>query len=320
MARAARILEKIRKDHVTGASVLAGEAAACLLAFLDERRQAPPARVMDGLVEMGCALVAAQPGNGPIFNLVNSLLLRLEQEPNISKDATDMLHVARGHLTAWLQASHLAMAEIAAAVGALIKDGDIVFTHSYSSSVLAGLRKAKAADRRFKVIVTESRPLSEGREMAKQLAALGLPVTVIIDAAAPALVGESDLVVVGADMVTGEFIVNKVGTQAVALAAQHAHIPLYAVSELSKCIPSACAQGFGVERAPDQVWSRPARGVRVRNIYFEAVPLDLLTGLVTELGVMGTPDVRLYIGKELAPARVAPCLLSGPLRPPPASE
>ncbi len=316
MAKAERILEKIRKDHVTGASVLAGEAAACLLAFLDERRQAPPARVMEGLIALGCALVAAQPGNGPIFNLVNSLLLRLEQEPRVGEDATDILHVARGHLSAWLQASHLAMAEIAAAVGALIKDGDIVFTHSYSSSVLAGLRKAKAADRRFKAIVTESRPLFEGREMAKELAALGLPVTVIVDAAAPALVAESNLVLVGADMVTEDFVVNKVGTQAVALGAQQAQIPLYAVSELSKCIPRACARGFAAERPPAQVWNRPARGVAVRNIYLEAVPLSLLAGLVTELGVMRTADVRLYIGEQLGPARVAACLMSEELPPP----
>jgi len=308
MAKAVRILEKIRRDHVSGASVLAGEAATCLRAFLDERRQAPPARVMEGLVQLGCALIAAQPGNGPIFNLVNSLLLRLDKEPKHGEDATELLRVARAHLAGWLQASHIALAEIAASVGALIKDGDIVFTHSYSSSVLAGLKKAKAADRRFKAIVTESRPLFEGRLMAKELAALGLPVTLVVDAAAQLFVAESDLVLVGADMVTEKFVVNKIGTYPIALVARQAQVPVYAVSELSKCIPRAFARGFEVERQPDQVWSRAARGVTVRNIHFEAVPLELLAGVVTEQGVMRTGDVALYITEVLASSGIAPCL------------
>ncbi|MBC7186785.1 MAG: hypothetical protein H5U38_07090 [Calditrichaeota bacterium] len=309
MAKALRILQKIREDHVSGASVLAGEAAACLLAFLDERRQAPPARVMEGLIDLGCALLAAQPGNGPIFNLVNSLLLRLSGEGTEGEDSTELLRVARGHVNSWLQVSHAALCEIAAAAGALIKDGDIVLTHSYSSSVFAGLKQAKAADRRFKAIVTESRPLLEGRLLAKELAALGLPVTLIVDAAAPALVADSNLVLVGADMVTEQFVVNKIGTQAIAVAAQQGEVPVYAVSELSKCLPRALARGFQTERPPRQVWPGAPRSVEVRNIHFEAVPLELFTGVVTEQGVMRPADVRLYVEEELGSGGIAPCLV-----------
>ncbi|MCR4439451.1 MAG: hypothetical protein QHJ34_06685 [bacterium] len=311
MTKALRILQKIREDHVSGASVLAAKAAACFLAFLDERRQVPPARVMEGLIDLGCALLAAQPGNGPIFNLVNSLLLRLSGEVSEGEDSTELLRVARGHVNSWLQVSHVALCEIAAAAGALIKDGDIVLTHSYSSSVLAGLKQAKAADRRFKAIVTESRPLLEGRLLAKELAALGLPVTLLVDAAAPALVADVNLVLVGADMVTEHFIVNKIGTRAIAVAAQQVEVPVFAVSELSKCLPRAHAGGFQAERHPRQVWARAPRRVEVRNINFEAVPLELVTGVVTEQGVMRPADMRLYVEEELASGGIAPCLVQG---------
>ncbi|MDZ7339298.1 MAG: translation initiation factor eIF-2B [candidate division KSB1 bacterium] len=307
MAKALRMLEKIRRDQVSGASVLANEAASCLLAFLEERKGAPPERIREGLVELGCALVTALPGNGPTFNLVNSLLLRMEG----AEESDQLARIARGHITAWLQASQVALREIAATVGALIRDGDTVFTHSYSSSVFAGLKQAKAADRRFRTIVTESRPLLEGRTMARELASLGLPVTLVVDAAAPTLVAESDLVLFGAVMVTEDYIVNKVGTYALALAARHEQIPVYAVSELSKCLPRTLTRGFPTERQPDEVWARAPRTVDVRNFQFEAVPHDLFTGVATEQGVLTTADLRTYIAEELASAGVASVLASG---------
>ncbi len=301
MAKALRILQKIRTDRACGASELGGQAAACLLAFLEEGKGAPPARLKKGLLELGQALIAARPGNGPIFNLVNSLLLRLDRELG----GEPLARVARGHITTWLQASQLALREIAAAVGALISDGDTVLTHSYSSSVFAGLKQAKAADRRFCAIVTESRPMFEGRLLAQELASLGLPVTVIVDAAAPSLVADCDLVLFGAEMVTQDFVVNKIGSYAVALAASHARIPVYAVSELSKCLPRAFIRGFVAEQEPRQVWSRAPRSVRVRNIQFEAVPHELVTGVVTEQGLMTTADIRTYIAEELVAAGIA---------------
>lgn len=147
--------------------------------------------------------------------------------------------------------------------------------------------------------------------MARELASLGLPVTLIVDAAGPALVADCDLVLFGAVMVTEDFVVNKVGTYALALAAQHEQIPVYAVSELSKCLPHAFARGFATERPAHEVWSRAPRTVDVRNTQFEAVPHEFLTGVVTEQGVLSTADLRAYIAEELASKGVALVLAGG---------
>lgn len=56
----------------------------------------------------------------------------------------------------------------------------------------------------------ESRPLCEGVSLANALAAAGVGVTVITDAQAGAFMAEADLVLVGADSLTADAVVNKV--------------------------------------------------------------------------------------------------------------
>lgn len=67
-----------------------------------------------------------------------------------------------------------------------------------------------AGGRRFRAIVCESRPLCEGVSLANALAAAGVQVTVITDAQAGAFMEEADLVLVGADSLTADAVVNKV--------------------------------------------------------------------------------------------------------------
>jgi pSer/pThr/pTyr-binding forkhead associated (FHA) protein len=55
-----------------------------------------------------------------------------------------------------------------------LKDGDVILTHSYSSSVIAILEKAHDQGRHLKVFVTETRPELEGRDVARELVAAGL--------------------------------------------------------------------------------------------------------------------------------------------------
>jgi methylthioribose-1-phosphate isomerase len=122
----------------------------------------------------------------------------------------------------------------------------------------------------------------EGRMLVERYVPRGVEVTLVVDAALAGLVREGDVVLVGADGVQADGrLVNKTGTLGLALAARRAGVPLYAACETFKLshrrrIPLE-------EKDPREVW--PARA-RVVNIYFERVPPDLVTGFVTERGVV----------------------------------
>ena len=135
----------------------------------------------------------------------------------------------------------------------------------------------------------------EGRNLARELAKLGLPVSLITDAAVTPFIAESSLVLLGADLVTESFVVNKVGSFPIALLADRFEIPLYTVSELSKCMRAKVVRDFDVERPQKELWSKIPKGIDVKNVYYEATPLDLFQGVITEQGIMDVEHISAYI-------------------------
>src|SRR5688572_7555643 len=108
------------------------------------------------------------------------------------------------------------------------------------------------------VWVSETRPRNQGALTAWELAAHGVPHTVIVDNAAGLLLarGEVDLCVVGTDRTTATGdVVNKVGTYLKALAARAAGVPFYVAAPASS-IDFATARGGDVpieERAAEEI-------------------------------------------------------------------
>lgn len=165
--------------------------------------------------------------------------------------------------------------------------GERVLTLSRSGTVLAALRAADPEE----VVVAESRPAREGVGVAEALAAEGVDVTLLVDAAvAHHLAGGGvDAVLVGADSVLADGgIVNKVGTRAAALAAAREGVALYAVAARDKVVAGTeLHQETGDER---EVYDGEA-AVTVAAPRFDVTPADLVAGVVTEDGLLDADDV-----------------------------
>jgi len=162
-------------------------------------------------------------------------------------------------------------------------------THSYSSTVLQVLGHSQGIE----VICPESRPLAEGLRTAKALGAKGIRVRLVADFAALSLVGESDLVMVGADAITPDGVVNKVGTYGLALAAREKAVPFYVLAGREKFLPAPLSRALRIEKKnPKEITQETIPNVVVENRYFDFTPLDLITGVVTQAGVIAGDEVR----------------------------
>jgi methylthioribose-1-phosphate isomerase len=141
------------------------------------------------------------------------------------------------------------------------------------------------------VFACETRPLLQGSRLtAWELEDAGIPVTVLADGAAAALLaqGRVDAVIVGCDRVAANGdIANKIGTYALALAARAHGVPFYVVgprSTLDPCTPTGAAivieERHGEEvRATGAVW----------NPAFDVTPAELVSALITDAGVLRAP-------------------------------
>jgi len=281
----------VADDHVHGSAwlslraleVLRDEAALASRERWDDMEQA--GRTSDdwtGLARVAESLRQARPSMAVVANRVNRAMAAASAEASpaaVERATTETLATA-------VDADDGA----ASAVAPLL--GERVATLSRSGTVRSAVEEATPRA----VLVAESRPGSEGRDVAASLAS-ERAVTVTTDAAFPGHLEafDADALVVGADTVLPDGrIVNKVGTYAAAVAAERADIPAYAVTASDKV--RAETEFDTEEREPEEVYDGDA-AVEVSNPTFEAVPPDLLT-LVTERGQLSPDDISSVAAKH----------------------
>jgi methylthioribose-1-phosphate isomerase len=191
----------------------------------------------------------------------------------------------------------------------LIKNNARILTHCNAGALataghgtaLGVVRSAVEAGKRVSVVVDETRPFLQGARLtAWELIQEQIPATLITDNMSGHLMshGEIDVIIVGADRVAANGdVANKIGTYMIAVLAQHHRIPFYVASPLSS-IDLNTASGREIlieERSAAEVmgyrevqWAAP--GVEIRNPAFDVTPAELVTGLITEKGVVLNPD------------------------------
>ncbi|BDE05950.1 methylthioribose-1-phosphate isomerase [Vulcanimicrobium alpinum] len=152
---------------------------------------------------------------------------------------------------------------------------------------------AHRAGKKLHVFVDETRPLLQGARLTMfELREAGLPCTLIVDSAAAITMQRKDVraIVVGADRIArnGD-TANKIGTYGVAIAAAHHGIPFYIAAPRST-FDFAIESGDAIpieERNADEV--RIAADDPVYNPAFDVTPGRLITGFITEYGVLAPP-------------------------------
>ncbi len=190
---------------------------------------------------------------------------------------------------------------------ALIEDGDTVLTHCNAGSLatagygtaLAVVRSAVEDGKNVSVIATETRPLLQGSRLtAFELSRDGIPVRVICDSAAAQLMAQGmvDKVVVGADRILGTgHVTNKIGTLQIALGAKFFGVPFYVAAPVSTLdLVSDVSRVVIEERDQREVLLIGGRRFSPRNVgalnpAFDITPPELVTGIVTDRGVVGQP-------------------------------
>lgn len=174
-----------------------------------------------------------------------------------------------------------------------IKDDNTLMTHCHSTTVTSIIKKAWENGKRFSVICTETRPRYQGRLTAKELVSKGIPTTLIVDSASRRVMNDVDLVMFGADAITSDgFLVNKIGTSLIALAAKEARTLTCTACETFKFDPATLAGDWEPieERSPSEVWDKAPEKLKIMNHAFDLTPSSLIDFLICEEGVINIQE------------------------------
>ena len=197
----------------------------------------------------------------------------------------------------------------------VVPKGATILTHCNAGALatvgygtaLGVVRSAFANDPTVKVFADETRPRQQGARITTlELVMDGIPVTLITDGMCSYFMkkGMIDMVCVGADRIAANGdAANKIGTYTVAIAAKYHNIPFYVAAPLST-IDISIKTGDEIiieERSHDEVTTINGKkicadGVNIINPGFDVTPHELITGIITEKGIL-KPDYKESIAK-----------------------
>ncbi|MFQ5793488.1 MAG: S-methyl-5-thioribose-1-phosphate isomerase [Candidatus Bipolaricaulia bacterium] len=190
----------------------------------------------------------------------------------------------------------------------VIDYGDTVLTHCNTGTLattaygtaLGVIRAAHKLGKQIKVLVDETRPFLQGTRLtAWELQQEGIPYWIITDSMASQFMkaGEVDVVITGADRIAANGdTANKIGTYGLAVAAHYHDIPFYIAAPTSTIDPSV-ADGTEIpieERDPGEITRFQGiqiapQGALAKNPAFDVTPAPLITGIITEKGILEPP-------------------------------
>ena len=189
----------------------------------------------------------------------------------------------------------------------LIHDGDVVLTHCNAGALatveygtaLGVIRAAWEQGKNIKVVATETRPKLQGARLTVyELRRDGIPVTLITDNMVGYVMYKRWIskVIVGADRIVRDAVINKVGTYTIAVLAKEHSIPFYVAAPRSTFDLAHVSTDVTIEeRRREEVTHIGSQritpeGVNVLNPAFDVTPLEYVTAIICEDGVLHRED------------------------------
>lgn len=280
------LIKSIEEDNIHGADWLANAAVSVILTASLREKASDVDVLHERLWDIGIRLAAARPSMAPLANKVGYLFSELDGVSELRAYRAKVGEVA----ASIINSSKTDTQRISEHLKVIESDAKSVFTYSYSSTVVDVIRQIGYRN----VVVTESRPMMEGKRLAKELGEEGVNVLMVVDGAAGMYVTAADICVIGADSVQFDgSVVNKVGSKLLGYAAKDQGVPYYVLCGTSKFnVLNYLGQSIELEHMTPLEVSEPLNNVIIKNPYFEVVPSQLITGVVTEMGLMAPLDIR----------------------------
>jgi methylthioribose-1-phosphate isomerase len=300
------LAEAIRSLRIRGAPAIGVAAAFGMLLAVDGRTFAGLDDLRSTIESTAAILESTRPTAVNLFAAVDRMR-RVAGDPSSAGPAELLMRLRIEAMLIYREdvESCRRIGEIGAA---LLKPGSTVLTHCNAGALatagegtaLAVITTAARQGKIERVYVDETRPLFQGARLtAWELVKSGIEAVLITDSTAGSVIqsGRVQAIIVGADRIAANGdAANKIGTYPLAVLAAAHRVPFYVAAPTST-IDIALPDGRGIpieERRPEEVTHVggvriAAEGVRVYAPAFDVTPAALITGIITERGLLTAP-------------------------------
>ena len=194
-----------------------------------------------------------------------------------------------------------------------IINGDVIMVYSASETVTCLLKKAHREDKKFRVIVVDSRPFFEGKATLETLANYGIPCTYIVLSSIGFVMKQVTKVFSGAHGVfSNGYLISRVGTALIATMAKDFNVPFCVACETYKFIDKAQIDSFVYneiadpndlineviyEGKPQKILAdwKEINPLKLLNIMYDVTPARNITAIITEVGMLPCSSVPVVL-------------------------
>lgn len=199
-----------------------------------------------------------------------------------------------------------------------ITDGDVILTYAKNDLIqmlLSNINNATDEENKknFRVILVDSRPLLEGKEMMKKLTNAGIECTYILLNSLSYVMKEVTKVFLGASaLMSNGSILSRVGTASVALMASSHNVPVLVCCETYKIsnrvqLESITGNELGdpdgfnsLSKNANKDRNAGRESLRLLNLLYDLTPSEFVSGIVTEMGILPPTSVAVLL-REMNP-------------------
>jgi len=300
------VAEAIKTMKIRGAPLLGAAAAFALALTAYHSGARKQSEMIKQLEEAAVTLRETRPTAVNLFWAIDRILSRTRSFSGKAKDlATLVIQEAQKIADEDAAANHL----IGKLGAKLIDNGDTILTHCNAGALatveygtaLGVIRATWEQKKQIRVIATETRPKLQGAKLTTyELKQEGIPVTLITDNMVGYVMSKGlvQKVVVGADRIVQDAVINKIGTYTIAVLAKEHSIPFYVAAPKSTFDTVHKSTDVTIEeRNPEEVTHIGSKRIATENIpalnpAFDITPLRYVTAIVCESGILYKEDLR----------------------------
>jgi len=300
------VAEAIRIMRIRGAPLLGAAAAFALALAAYHSNAKQKEELISDLEKASKAIRETRPTAVNLFWAIDRILNKAREFSGNAKDlAVFVIEEAKKIADEDAAANRL----IGKYGAELINEGEVILTHCNAGALatveygtaLGVIRAAWEQGKKIRVIATETRPKLQGARLtAYELMRDGIPVTLITDGMVGYVMrrGMVDKVIVGADRIVQDAVINKIGTFTIAVLAKEHNIPFYVAAPRSTFdLKRRSSEVVIEERNPEEVTNIDSQriapeGVKALNPAFDITALDYVTAIICESGILYKEDFR----------------------------
>ena len=289
--KVSRIIRDIKDLKIQGAREVAKAGLECLILTAHKSKASKKSDFMKEINGIAGTLAKTRPTEPMLTNVMKNVLLKLVEYDEFKGIGKVTENLCRDELRD-IEDALFKIAEIGSRE---IQDNDTILTHCHSHDVVEIFKAAKEQDKKFHVVVTETRPVMQGTLTARDLIKAGIGITYCVDSAIGYVMKAVDKCLVGVDAIFPDgSIINKIGTFPIAITAKNFGKTFMVAGETYKFTPDV---NIKIEqRNPKEIIDpKKIPGAKIVNPAFDVTPSDLIDLIITEKGTVKPRELRKLI-------------------------